>query len=191
MTNIHYRLSYELWFMICCAFMTPVLGVIMFFVVHHFWTQKFPIEVILDFLKVLKKQSIMAALNSEECRKIINYLGEEQLQEDFNKIPRGRFSDKFTYPFKSPLHIILCLLYAIMLLTFFICCIVKGPGGGWILFYCVAFVFGFVVNVYACSVAIVWIAIFVGILIAIACILLVCIIVCCSATQSSSNQNNR
>ena len=115
-TEIHYRLSDELWFMICCAFMTPVLGVIMFFVVHHFWTQKFTIEVILDFLKVLKKKSITAGLKSEECRKIINYLGDEQLQEDFNRIPRGRFSDKFTYPFKSPLHIILCLLYSIMLL---------------------------------------------------------------------------
>ena len=52
-TDINYRLSDELWFMICCAFMTPILEVIMFFVVHHFWTQKFLIEIVLDLLIIL------------------------------------------------------------------------------------------------------------------------------------------
>ena len=197
-TDINYRLSDELWFMICCAFMTPVLGVIMFFVVHHFWTQKFPIEFILDILKVFKKRSIKSTLTSwsdmeisDNISKMVHYLNEEQLQEDFKRIPSGRFGDKFTFPFKSPLHIILCLLYAIMLLTFFICCIVKGPGGGWLLFYFVAFAFGFVVNIYACLVAAVWIAIFVAVLIVIAFFLLLIILVCCIGSQSSSNQNNR
>ena len=172
----------------------------MFFVVHHFWTQKFPIEFILDFLKVLKKRSIKSTLTSwrdektsDNIRKVMDYLNEEQLQEDVKKVPSGRdrFCDKLTYPFKSPLHIILCLLYAIMLLTFFICCIVKGPGGGWIFFYLLAILFGFVVNVYACSVAMVWIMIFVSTLIVIACILLIIIIACCIGSQSSSNQSNR
>ena len=196
-TDINYTLSNELWFMICCAFMTPILGVIMFFVVHHFWTQKFPIEVILDFLKVLKKRSLKGTLTSwkdeeinDKISRIIQYLNEEQLHEDVRRIPSGRLGDKFTYPFKSPLHIILCLLYAIMLLTFFVCCIVKGPGGGWLLFYFVAFAFGFLVNLYACSVAAVWIAVFVGVLIAIACILLIIILICCIGSQSSSNRNN-
>ena len=197
-TDINYRLSGELWFMICCAFVTPIFGVIMFFVVHHFWTQKFPIEFILDFLKVLKKRSIKGTLTSykdekiaDKVRKVVDYLNEEQLQEDFKRIPNGRFCDKLAYPFKSPLHIILCLLYSIMLLTFSICCIVKGPGGGWIFFYFVAFVFGSVVNIYACSVAAVWIAILVGILMVIALILLFIIFVCCIGSQSSSNQNNK
>ena len=196
-TDINYRLSNELWFMICCAFMTPILGVIMFFVVHHFWTQKFPIEFILDFLKVLKKRSLKGTLTSwkdeeinDKISQIVHYLNEEQLHEDVRRIPSGRFGDKFTYPFKSPLHIIFCLLYAIMLLTFFVCCIVKGPGGGWLLFYFVAFAFGFLVNLYACSVAAVWIAVFVGVLIAIACILLIIILICCIGSQSSSNRNN-
>ena len=197
-TDINYRLSGELWFMICCAFMTPILGVIMFFVVHHFWTQKFPIEVILDFLKVLKKRSIKGTLTSwndeeinEKISQITHYLNDKQLQEDVKKIPSGRnrFCDKLTYPFKSPLHVILCLLYAIMLLTFFICCIVKGPGGGWLFFYFVAFAFGLVVNLYACSVAAVWIAIFVGTLIVIAYILLILILFCCISINATSNKN--
>ena len=197
--DINYRLSGELWFMICCAFMTPIFGVIMFFVVHHFWTQKFPINVILDFLKVLKEPTIIDTLTSwkeeksEDIRKVVDYLNEEQLQEDVKKIPSGRnrFCDKLTYPFKSPLHIILCLLYAIMLLTFFICCIVKGPGGGWILFYFLAFIFGFIVNWYACSVAIVWIMIFIGTLIVIAYVLLILILFCCCYINAPSNQNYR
>ena len=116
-TDINYRLSDELWFVICCAFMTPILGVIMFLVVHHFWTQKFLIEIVLDFFKVLKKRSLKGALTSwndkeiiDNISRIVHYLNEEQLHEDFKRIPSGRFGDKFTYHFKSPLHIILCLL---------------------------------------------------------------------------------
>ena len=76
-----------MWYGIVCGYVTPILGIIMFFVVCHYWTQQFPIEVILDILKSLKssvKKAILLKKVGEEyvetLEKLSTYLNKKKLQ---------------------------------------------------------------------------------------------------------------
>ena len=60
--DINYSPSGRMWYVIVCGYVTPILGIIMFFVVCHYWTQQFPIDVILDILKSLKSSIKKAVL---------------------------------------------------------------------------------------------------------------------------------
>ena len=52
--EINYSPSGQMWYVIICGYVTPIFGIIMCFVVCHYWTQQFPIDVILDILESLK-----------------------------------------------------------------------------------------------------------------------------------------
>ena len=85
--DVNYIPSGRLWYVIVCGYVTPILGIIMFFVVCHYWTQQFPIEVILDILKSLKssvKKAILLKKVGEEyvetLEKLSTYLNKKKLQ---------------------------------------------------------------------------------------------------------------
>ena len=51
-----------MWYGIVCGYVTPILGIIMFFVVCHYWTQQFPIEEAVDICGSLNSSSIKKAV---------------------------------------------------------------------------------------------------------------------------------
>ena len=93
----------------------------MFFVVCHYWTQQFPIDVILDILKSVKssvKKAILIKKVGEEyvetLEKLSTYLNERKFADDYKNIKSLHFCWKLGYPFKRPVHIILLFLYIAM-----------------------------------------------------------------------------
>lgn len=175
------NLSGQMWYIIVCGYATPILGMIMFFVVHHYWAlNQYPIKVILDVLKSLKSspKEAFVFLNEGEnyavtLGKVSDFLNEEQLIKDHRDIKNFDCCYKFRYPFKRPLHIFLCFLYTAMLIGFFYCCVKSTDNrplfdGPWDYYYIFVVVFGFIVNWYAFLVVAVWITILCIILLIIA-----------------------
>ena len=177
----NYNLSGQLWYIIICGYATPILGMIMFFVMHHYWAlNQYPIKVILDVLKSLKSSPKEAFdfLNEGEnyavtLGKVSDFLNEKQLIKDHRVIKNVKWFNKFGYPFMRPLHILLCYLYTLMLIAFFLCCVTTDVWFGPWDYYCVfVLVFGLIVNWYVLLVVVVWIVILVIVLLIIALILL-------------------
>lgn len=148
------------------------------------------------------------AANSEKrtetlaARLVANFVRIDKLEKQFNAMRNIGASKKFFYPFKRPMLIILCLVYALLQLGFIICAAVAdtGPskvlnGGGWINFYIVAIVTGIIANLYTFAVAALWGAIIIGVLVMIAS-LIACLFLCCilfmlgSGSSSNNNRNN-
>lgn len=194
-----YALSPQLIYMMVVAFITPVLGMIIFLLVHHFWTQNFPIKLILDMLELLKSSDWADTENvvnmnktakefSGTMRKMMFFASDDNIQkdyEDFQKIPIER---KLLYPFASPLHVIVTLLYGGLLLGFGICTL-AGPeealASDWVKFYVVETVVILLVNFYALLIAIVWTVIIAGIIIIIILVIFIaCLLIGCSSSGS-------
>ena len=175
--DINYSPSGRMWYVMVCGYITPILGIIMFFVVCHYWTQQFPIDVILDILKSLKssvKKAVLLIKVGEEyvetLEKLSKHLNERKFA-DYEDIQNLNFLYKFGYPFKRPIHIILCFLYIAMLIGFFVCCGISGSGRAWILYYFSVLVFGLIVNWYVFLVTLFWLVILLIILVIISVIL--------------------
>lgn len=199
----NYLPSGQLWYMIILAYFIPVIGMFMFFVVHHYWTQKFPIEVFRDLFEVLvkkpgMKETFMFWKKGEEfsgtMTEIMQYINGEHLEEDYEQYQKTNCENKILYPFTSPVHVILCFIYTGLLFSFILCFGIGFPSlagnqsGVWIIFCVVATMYGALLNVYAFSVAGLYIMIFVGILLIIATVLVLCFLAVC---LSSSNNNRR
>ena len=123
--------------------------------------------------------------------------------DDFKKWRDISFLTKFEYPFKNPWMVILCLFYASIQLIFIICAGVAVSdtgvamsqvlnGGGWVVYYIIAIIFGAIANAYAFLVAGFWISVFllvvaimVGIML---CIVLVILLAVIAGSSSSSNR---
>ena len=181
-SDINYNLSGQMWYIIVCGYATPILGMIIFFVVHHYWAlNQYPIKVILDVLKSLKSSPKEAFLFLKEGEnyavtlgKVSDFLNEKQLIKDHRDIKNVNCCYKFRYPFKQPLHIFLCFLYITMLIGFFYCCVKSrdnrlwfdGPwfDGPWDYYYIFVVVFGCIVNWYAFLVVAVWVAVWIAFL---------------------------
>ena len=178
--DINYSPSGQMWYVIVCGYVTPILGLIMFFVVCHYWTQQFLVEVVLDILESLKSSIKKAVLLKklgkeyvETLEKLSKHLNENNHKlTDYCVIRNLNFFYKFSYPFKRLAHIILCSLYIAMLILFFVCCVIIGSGRAWILYYISVLVLGLIVNWYVFLVALFWPVILVVVLVAIASILI-------------------
>ena len=123
--------------------------------------------------------------------------------DDFKKWRDISFLTKFEYPFKNPWMVMLCLFYASIQLIFIICAGVAVSdtgvamsqvlnGGGWVVYYIIAIIFGAIANAYAFLVAGFWISVFllvvaimVGIML---CIVLVILLAVIAGSSSSSNR---
>ena len=196
----NYLPSGQLWYMIVFGYIGPFIGVIMFLVTCHFWTQQFPIELCLDMLKLLQKPGFGAVILNKEQRKKVSgtvkklnvYLDHEALDKAFQKIRNEKLERKLAYPFVSPFHVILCLVYCGCLLAFGLCAVIQGPTStGWVGLYIAATLFAIFVNGYACAIAMVWLTIFIIVLLIIALILVVCFLACLGSSSDSSRRDYR
>ena len=224
--TIHY--SGYLIVMLIIGYITPTMGYVSFFIVTKTWVQQFPVGVFndmksqLNFLKQGGPENFLSDsddMNDDDEKKLnkeidgVKLSKEQRLERvrqfmtrftnDFQKLRSLTFLNKVEYPFKSPLIIFLCMLYAAMQLTFIICAgvaindmgVVVSQvlnGGGWVVYYIFAIIFGAIANAYVLLVAGFWIlvivvitAILVGILF---CIVLVFIILACFGSSSNSRR---
>ena len=186
--------SAQLWYMMVFAYVGPFLGLILFLVTCHFWTQQFPIELFLDMLNLLKKPGLLEALRQDKkaeeysstMKKLRFYLDEANLREEFESVKKIRLERKLEYPFIGPLHVILCFLYCALLLAFWFCAGINGLNSSeWKIFYATGALFAVFVNGYACAVGIFWIIVFVVAIFLIVQIFPLCILVCLCASCCS------
>ena len=152
----NYLPSGQLWYMIILAYFIPVIGMFMFFVVHHYWTQKFPTKVL------VKKPGMIETFpfckRGEEFSgtmiEIMQYINGERLEEDYEQYQKTNCENKILYPFTSPVHVILCFIYTGLVFSFVLCfgigfpSLVGNQRGGWIIFCVVATMYGTLVNVF-------------------------------------------
>ena len=61
-----------------------------------------------------------ATMESGKTEKLVEYLAAFFVPLK-NELIKKRFIDKFSYPFKSPALVIICLLYALLQLAFVVC----------------------------------------------------------------------
>ena len=182
-TDVDYQLSGALWYMIICCFFTPIVGVMVFFAVHHYWTQKFPCDFLFTFLEHLKSGGFLTLKDdvNDKSKKLKDYLKVDEVRERFNEIP---FKAKLFYPFKSPQIIVLCFVYN-YLLSFFYALTINGTSSsyGWSVFFFITYCFGCLVNLYAFCIATVWNIILAVIL---ALIVMFLMFYCCARSPSQS-----
>ena len=173
--------SAELWYMMVFGYFAAPLGTVMFLIVHHQWTNNFPIQFFSDVSKVLK---------------------EKEIAEEFTAAQetQSNFISKLIYPFLSPSIVLLSFLYSALMLGFVVANFLQTPvelSTGVIAFYIAAVVFAFLVNFYASVVTCIWIGVIMLVLllvssvIALVLLLVVAAIACLALGGSSStNQTN-
>ena len=152
------RISNYLWYMLVSGYVLPVAGFFTFFIVTYYWVQEFPIGLCIDLLSLLQMPGMDNVLNYKESSKelsnkmdkIMGYLHYSDLKTKFNGLHQKRWlDDKFLYPFKSPVIVILCMSYTTLQLAFVICAAVVETdsgdlkiqplnGGPWVGIYVVA-----------------------------------------------------
>ena len=180
------RVTNALWYMLVAGYVLPYFGFLTFFVVTYFWVQEFPIGFCIDCLSILK----YTEKNKEESSKIEKikvFVQFAELKRQFEHLQNTSWCSKFSYPFRTPQMVILCIIYVILQFTFTICADTSsgedGPLGGrnWNYFYLVAIL---VANFYAFAVAIFWSVIIISVialiaaLIALIIIIITCYIIC-------------
>lgn len=194
-----FKLGLRLWYMIIVAYITPIISVVMFFLVHYFWTAVFPIEFVFDFVRVLKSTSLTGVKGAmDENEKTLEEasirLNEGELDKDYDKIIKTSFKAKFTYPFKNPPRIILSFLYIYMLYYFFLTAFTFPQMSSlvtpldpivWSFFFIGCFIFAMILNIYAYTIALVWSWILAGIA------FIFCLVICASCTPQRQRQRYR
>ena len=149
-------------YMVVCAFLTPLFGILMFFVVSHFWTQKLPIDIIIGALSSFQTKDNFGCKNvMQNLTALAAYLKDE-FPEDYKNFQEVTLYTKLIYPFTSPVHVVLCLLYGAMLLGFFVCAMINVPSFGWMVLYLSGICICVIVNFYALAVAFMWLVTIVG-----------------------------
>lgn len=200
-----------LWYMLVAGYFLPVFGLLSFFVVTYFWVQEFPIGICIDFLSILQLPDINDVLNIKEATeegskridKINKYVHLAELKRQFKNLRETYWFEKFTYPFKSLQMVILCMIYTLIYLGFFICAGVfsgetgtdMGPlgGGSWNGFYGFTIVVSVLANLYVFSVALFWVGIIAVVIaiiaiiaaIVIAVLIIYCIALCCLSVAAA------
>lgn len=159
------HVSWLLWTVMGISYVVPVMGFLSFFMVTNYWTQEFPIALYLDMLSLQKTKGV-----DDNISRII-------AAGSSNNIIKGHFDNlhsnknwcfKFSYPFRTPVIVIVCILYALLQMAFstFVLAIPVVTEEGalinnlilyeWFIFFCVAIGIGAVANAYAFSVAAFW-----------------------------------
>ena len=161
----------------------------MFLIVCYYWTQNFPVTMILGMIsKVIKVGDVGDAASTEKTfKESASYIEKLKKFYDGAKFSDISFIRKFQYPFRNPLRIILSLLYSGALMAFMYSAVfalsgLRSPAPDWPFhFYIAEAIFVLIVNCYVMTIAFVWLLIiFVAIL---WCIL--------SACASSNRQSTR
>lgn len=169
-----------LWYMIAAGYITPVIGFFSFFLVTYYWAQEFPIALCLDMISLAGNKRgpedfIDIKKKLEEPRdtltKISNVLG--RLVPDFEQLHDRNWCFKFTYPFRTPVIVILCVLYALIQMAFaalsYVILVFADDTAYpdhistfffWFIYFSVGTGIGAIANAYAFAVAAFWTVIF-------------------------------
>ena len=192
-----YMPSPGLIYMMVTALVTPVTGTILFLMVHHYWTQNFPITLIFDMLGVLKQPEWGETLKMKKTVEdkmdnvstLFNYFSEQKDYENFRDMHWAR---KWTYPYTSPLHVLLCLAYTAMLSAFFIIGLTPFPHTqGLMAVYYAAVLLTIGTNIYALSIAVFWILLLIAILYLIIIVIMFTYLYYCLTSQPTHQQRYR
>ena len=156
-TSPERKFSGQLWYMMVTAYLTPIFGMIMFFIVYHYWVITFPIHLVAPLFQAKGEKPVT---NAQYFQNIHRYLGDNlRLSYDYDDEISRPLSDKLLYPFFSPLHAILCCVYTSMLLGFVVCTDIQGPHPfHWLVaVYVITGLLGALVDIYAALVLGFWI----------------------------------
>ena len=200
--------SSHLWYMLISAYIMPLLGLLTFFIVTYYWVQEFPIGLCIDMIKVLQMPGpdelvkFKKTLKDKHEQLLSKFVRMEKLETQFKDMRTKNFCEKFVYPFKSPVLIVLCLIYAALQFAFIMSAALAIDemgqlvsqilnGGGWIVYYIIAVIVGIIANVYVFAVAALWGAIIVGVVVLIALIIAGLCLCFLAATMGSSSRRRR
>ena len=172
--------SSRLWYMLIAAYIMPLCGILTFYIVCYYWITELPLTVCLDFLRILEAGSCDSFLspiksNKEKIHKSKGILKHyhDSLWRDFEKIYEVSFMQKLLFPFRNPLVIVLCLVYAAFQLAFVVCAgfsgaaasdtfrseqitVILNDGTGWAVFFFIAAIMGALANAYVFIIAYFW-----------------------------------
>ena len=158
-----YFISGQLMYMIVVGYLLPIMSTVMFFLVHHYWTQKFPMEFFNDILGILRKPGIKKTISSWQegndyestIKKMMFYLNRDAFDKEYTEYEKERFIKKIFYPFGSPGHVVLCFVYIGLLLAFGLCFIIDLPSfsRGWLIFTLSSMALGTLINIYTITIA--------------------------------------
>ena len=167
------RASGYLWYMIIGTYIFPIVGTLTFFLVAYYWTQEFYIEIFIMCRKMLETPGLDDTFQvKKKAREAVGrYFPEEKMDIEFNEFKRIHCCTKFIYPFKSPVMIIVCVAFLILIYFFlsftnggiyllgpfsFTIGMARESTIGWIIVYIVGAIFGILANAYVFIVGIVW-----------------------------------
>jgi hypothetical protein len=120
--------SFLLWYMVVWAYLNPIIGFFMFFFIHHFWTFNFPVKLMYDILKQFQFRGQYFNKNEiDTFNRMFRYINMEELKKNIEKYDKTNFGKKFAYPFISPLHIIVSMVYCLFMCGFFISFVLSPP----------------------------------------------------------------
>ncbi len=203
--------SSYLWYMIVSGYFLPACGILTFFLATYYWTQEYPIGICINLLSILQMpdcNNIFCPEKStedvkEKASQIARFVHYAELKKQFKDMrSKSALSDKFAYPFRSPVLVALCIAYAAFQFAFILCAIftvndademevvVLNNNGGWVIYYIIAVIVGVVANLYVFIVAAFWTAIIVGILVLIA-LIIAGVILCCLLASCATSSNDR
>ena len=165
--------SWQLWYMMIFPYLMPILGVPVFFLIHHFWTIKLPVDVIFNIISEFQAKGKEDYKDTDaNIKKLQDHL-ENSFMDDYNEFKKVPCWEKFIYPYISPVHVILITVYILMFSAFFVCCTLDGPFGNWLWFYVATAGLALIINIYSSSVIMLWLIILVALAAVIAVILAV------------------
>ena len=171
------KMSWQLWYMMIFPYLMPILGMPMFFLIHHFWTIKLPVDVIFNIISEFQAKGKEDYQDTDaNIKKLQDHLG-NSFTHDYYELEEVPFWKKFIYPYISPFHVILITVYILMFSAFFVCCTLDGPFGNWLWFYVATAGLALIINIYSSSVTMLWLIILIVILAIIAIVVGIIIIV--------------
>lgn len=182
------RVTIFLWYMMAAAYVLPTMGLFTFFITTYYWSQQYLVGYRLDMISIFKmteygmvnlphvgkeiRDNAMFTDGEVKGRRAkimanMDRLLFKPLKDDFEVIFSKRFLVKFLYPFKTPMLIIVCLVYSALQFAFVVCASLAVDemgvvvihilnGGGWVYYYIAAVAVGVIANIYTFVIAAVW-----------------------------------
>ena len=186
------HISSYLWFMLVLGYILPLCGQVSFFVVNFYWVREFFIKFYIQILSILSCPDATVLFFPKEAQPENNDNGEKEKSEELqckwrqvmqhvNSIDpinsralvlknfkemdnQSFFKYKLGFPFRSPMLIIMSIIYSALQLAFMISATQNTleentilAGGDWTIFYIFTIIMGSVANMYIFCVAYCWI----------------------------------
>uniref|UniRef100_A0A1X7TWG1 Uncharacterized protein n=1 Tax=Amphimedon queenslandica TaxID=400682 RepID=A0A1X7TWG1_AMPQE len=115
--------SWQLWYMMIFTYLMPLIGMLMFFLVHQFWTSKLPVDIVCDLMSELqtkgKDSNRRKNKTDTTVEQVMTYLGNDQFIDDYKKLKNIWLPERLVYPFISPPRVAALSLYIGAFVGFF------------------------------------------------------------------------